>query len=184
MPIRSAVIRRLIAELAAEDDADRRRLLAAQIESRYEHDMSEQADALQAQVSAIQFAIEDQIKAQFGATNEMIMESVALAREGGSAVVALRADFQSFMERSDDRFLDMERRLNEHDAILDEFRQSRDQSIEDRAQLFAHHEQSHADRLRIWQAIRDQDNRHSRQWQEISDRLAALERTDHRSQEP
>ena len=154
MTVQSRTILELIAQIA--DSA-----LAERIRDQYYHDVEAQTNFAQATYLDIAMRLEnkfdEKVTTQFGATNEMISESVKLAREGGVALRELRTDFQSWLETViglSSSVQEMMRRLDNHDLELAQFRVSRDQSIDERKALQTDLVASKADRASIHEELR------------------------------
>ena len=145
MTVQSSIIMRL---LDMVPDA----ALREQIRDQYYHDMEAQTSFVQVRMGQLELDIKEQVQQSLGVTNEMIGESVALAREGGVALRELRDDFRSWITTVTalaDDLQDVQRKVADHDREIASFRQSRDQSIAERRQLQADLTESKADRRLI-----------------------------------
>lgn len=142
MTVQSSIILRLLA--LVPDEA-----LRAQITAQYYQDMEAQTSFVQVRMGQLELDLKDQLQQALGATNDMISESLAIAREGGVALRELRTDFQSWFETvtglADDVAI-LKRSVDAHEREIASFRSSRDQSIRERQQMFADLRDSKADR--------------------------------------
>jgi chromosome segregation ATPase len=145
MTVQSSIILRLLDRVPDV-------LLREQIKAQYYQDMEAQTSFVQVRIGQLEIDLRDQLQQSLGDTNQMISESVHLAREGGVALRELRNDFQSWLETvtsiADDVLL-MKRRIDDHDRDIASFRQSRDQSIAERLEFRIDLQDSKKDRESI-----------------------------------
>lgn len=141
MTVQSSIIMRL---LDLVPDA----ALREQIRDQYYHDMEAQTSFVQVRMGQLELDLKDQVQQSLGATNEMIGESVILAKEGGVALRELRDDFRSWITTVtalSDGLLDTQRKVADHDREIASFRQSRDLSVAERRQFQTDLAESKAD---------------------------------------
>ena len=167
MTVQSSIIMRML-DLIPDQS------LREQIKAQYYQDMEAQTSFTQVRIGQLELDLRDQLQQSLGATNEMIGESVELAKEGGVALRELRSDFQSWFETvagiADDVNI-LKRRVDDHDHEMASFRSSRDQSIADRLRLTADLLESKQDR----KSIHDELASARRERAGIVDQLARIE---------
>lgn len=151
--LQSTIILALLEQLKGETDPDKRLALVQSAERQYYLDMEHQANFVQTRIGSLELDIREQVATSLGATNEMISQSVAEGRElrtllegyfvaNTAAMEGLRSETQAGFRDTytqlgtiGERVTSNEARLDEHDAAIQSFRQSRDESKAERKEI-------------------------------------------------